>query len=470
MKSTDNCWQTLNIEPTQDLRAVKLAYAKLLKITRPDQDPQGFTRLHDAYKEAQWLAQSEWFWDEQQADGADIDADSDAELASTHNDAAQEISALERTAALDDVWAPLEMVHRAHPHTAQQPEFDDAREQRFIDEVLGAPLARQVLSPLTPDALSSSDALRIDADAARFFDSLLLPTDWLAQIETLLEAERTTLAQWQTVLDASVHFDIGVKERATHLILWRINAWYQEEWQQSWKDNVLNGVAYLKNIITEWRWPEGVLSLVAQKLEWWAAYPTVYPWQSEYDALLVEILWVGTTSNKQRKVHYRAEQLASIKQYFKPLFKKKHVGAQRQASFTRKFIGLSVDIMASYGVTLALASFFSVYLNHTFALALSIFLAIYILIGAELSPSRGFVGNRLMGLTLVDSRGGYLKIPQLLLYYVANVCALAFILSVFAVCLANWFISIWLWGSIADQILKFSSWVVSTTKVNTIIR
>ena len=53
----DNCWGILGIEATSDKRTIKLAYAKQLKTTRPDQDAAGFSRLHDAYQEAQWLAE-----------------------------------------------------------------------------------------------------------------------------------------------------------------------------------------------------------------------------------------------------------------------------------------------------------------------------------------------------------------------------------------------------------------------------
>lgn len=52
-------WQILGIEATQDLREIKKAYARLLKVTRPDDDPQGFQRLRDAFDEAQYLAQQE---------------------------------------------------------------------------------------------------------------------------------------------------------------------------------------------------------------------------------------------------------------------------------------------------------------------------------------------------------------------------------------------------------------------------
>ncbi|PWQ93689.1 RDD family protein [Leucothrix arctica] len=48
-----DCWEVLGIEPRSDKKTIKIAYAKLLKKTRPDEDPEGFQRLHSAYKEAQ---------------------------------------------------------------------------------------------------------------------------------------------------------------------------------------------------------------------------------------------------------------------------------------------------------------------------------------------------------------------------------------------------------------------------------
>jgi uncharacterized RDD family membrane protein YckC len=54
-------WQTLEIEPTPDQKAIKRAYAKKLKVTRPDENPEAFQDLHNAYKIA--LQEAE-YWDE----------------------------------------------------------------------------------------------------------------------------------------------------------------------------------------------------------------------------------------------------------------------------------------------------------------------------------------------------------------------------------------------------------------------
>lgn len=52
-------WSVLGIEPTQDLRIIKRAYARQLKNSRPDQDPEGYQRLREAFESAK---RGEQFW------------------------------------------------------------------------------------------------------------------------------------------------------------------------------------------------------------------------------------------------------------------------------------------------------------------------------------------------------------------------------------------------------------------------
>lgn len=47
-----NCWQQLGLVGPCDKRSIKRAYLTRLKQTRPEDDPQGFQRLHEAYEMA----------------------------------------------------------------------------------------------------------------------------------------------------------------------------------------------------------------------------------------------------------------------------------------------------------------------------------------------------------------------------------------------------------------------------------
>ena len=51
-------WAELGIEPTRDAAAIRRAYAARLKTIRPDEDPQGFARLRQAYERALAFAAS----------------------------------------------------------------------------------------------------------------------------------------------------------------------------------------------------------------------------------------------------------------------------------------------------------------------------------------------------------------------------------------------------------------------------
>lgn len=49
---SDNCWQILGIEPTDDLQIIRNAYRKKLPEFHPESDPEGFQRLRQAFEQA----------------------------------------------------------------------------------------------------------------------------------------------------------------------------------------------------------------------------------------------------------------------------------------------------------------------------------------------------------------------------------------------------------------------------------
>lgn len=109
-----------NLEVDADARAVKRAYAQRLKLTRPDDDPAGFQRLHDAYQRA--LA---WCADREQGPAWQAAAENDAERAARTDTIAQP----ERPLSLEGSPLPADMLlvdpaAKEHPSADAPPDFD----------------------------------------------------------------------------------------------------------------------------------------------------------------------------------------------------------------------------------------------------------------------------------------------------------------------------------------------------------
>src|SRR5688500_2495951 len=56
----DDPFEVLGIAPTDDEREIKRAYARLIKVHRPDRDPTGFERVHRAYEAALGTSERAW--------------------------------------------------------------------------------------------------------------------------------------------------------------------------------------------------------------------------------------------------------------------------------------------------------------------------------------------------------------------------------------------------------------------------
>jgi uncharacterized RDD family membrane protein YckC len=86
-------WDILEIEATSDTKVIKRAYAKKLKVTRPDEDPKGFQELHWAYKTA--LQHAEWMARREAAGDDEEDYDDYEDESSEESNSNSEVSELD---------------------------------------------------------------------------------------------------------------------------------------------------------------------------------------------------------------------------------------------------------------------------------------------------------------------------------------------------------------------------------------
>lgn len=118
-------WNILEIDPTPDTKIIKRAYAKKLKVTRPDENPQGFQELHEAYKRA--LDEAD-YWEEE--------TDSDS-IEATDDSVGQDQSRQPQPVSLDpiDTHSEIEEHHISSEPEIHQPEVNPYQQEgeRLLD-------------------------------------------------------------------------------------------------------------------------------------------------------------------------------------------------------------------------------------------------------------------------------------------------------------------------------------------------
>jgi len=122
----------LELPPDADERAIKRAYAAKLKTTRPDEDPEGFQRLHEAYQAALAWARSgphdnEDAWDDEDAQWEDGDDDRGETHESPVPDGPAHMSA-HAAAHADTTWSAT--------RSTDEPVEDDTHEAMADDAVV----------------------------------------------------------------------------------------------------------------------------------------------------------------------------------------------------------------------------------------------------------------------------------------------------------------------------------------------
>lgn len=109
-------WDILGLDgPTDDVRAIKKAYAKTLRVTRPDDDPIAFMALRDALEQAKLYAAYAHDGDDvftamiSMADGVSVVPELEPLPACAVNEDASDISKPVQETAKDSVHKPAQM-------------------------------------------------------------------------------------------------------------------------------------------------------------------------------------------------------------------------------------------------------------------------------------------------------------------------------------------------------------------------
>ncbi|MBP6750804.1 MAG: J domain-containing protein [Xanthomonadaceae bacterium] len=149
-------FDALGLTPDADERAIKRAYAAKLKTTRPDEDPEGFQALNDAYRAALgWRA---------------MRAHGDAHATAARIDR-REIA--EPAASIGHQIEPTESTGSTDPVDPDAPIEPPATTQVAEPPVFRALFQAPALSPLPGLSLPTAPMRPAPFDAAAFFDELL---------------------------------------------------------------------------------------------------------------------------------------------------------------------------------------------------------------------------------------------------------------------------------------------------------
>ncbi|MGL4768156.1 MAG: RDD family protein [Formosimonas sp.] len=367
----NNCWTILGINATQNLRDIKLAYAKLLKVTRPDQDPQGFARLHEAYQEAQWLAQSEWYWDEASA-----------------NDAPNV--------------------------TATEPPLVSTREKELLNHLLDEHTTIHIEQ-------EKQSSIEIADDAQAFFRDMLLPNEWLAQLEYAIYAEKLTPLEWETLLKPAKQFDAETRTRATHIVLKRIYHWYLYDKERRsarhfWSD--------FQKAFENTGWDKSAMQNIAQQLDWWNT--AHQEWRNEYDETFIWSLRYETSSEQEQ--HSWNEPIP--KNYLETW---QLLQGFQDATIGRRFAAKLIDTLIVVLCILAVQPLAPVPTQEHpefafifwFSFAVLIF---FLMLFLEQSPLQGTIGSYLLKIRMINAFGAKLTLQESGGYYISFACRLIVLL------------------------------------------
>ena len=201
-------WETLGISPDASQKTIKQAYARLLKKTRPDDDPEGFKALRIAYQQAlAWQAEQE---------------EDEWELAAPPNNANPSISASAVKGKADDIINNGISTHSSiHVANKNQVETDNS-------ETVLPPQEAQLSAPIiAPEPLADTPTISQLPAPAKLEEPISLAPeaqiekDWISfqkqfSINLHTEMARANASYWTFIEKLPSFADLEFREHLSH--------------------------------------------------------------------------------------------------------------------------------------------------------------------------------------------------------------------------------------------------------------
>ncbi|MDH5179231.1 MAG: RDD family protein [Gammaproteobacteria bacterium] len=210
-------WKVLGIEKTDDIKAVKRAYAKKLRETRPDEKPAEFQELFAAYKKALFVAETGYDFDEPDYDDEeDNDEDASATTEDNESDVAEfefDESFLHADHHTEDAESPLHP--QTYPRTAEESAEDNIQQQE-----------KARLLEIVEQIITSNDRYRPASWESVLVSEHLLDDDFFWQFSLALF---NRLAKYYNELEYEHHGSYRISHKALKYLWDTFNWQYFDE-------------------------------------------------------------------------------------------------------------------------------------------------------------------------------------------------------------------------------------------------
>lgn len=210
-----NCFAVLGIEPTTEKKKIKRAYAAKSREFHPEEHPEEFQRIHDAYEEA--LA-----W-------AERNAENEAETQMPEEPRQMEMGAAEQeNAAESEAWSYAEPERTPKEAYMENPQKEDAQSEENAGQYEEPPVRSEEASE---ENFREEEAGESPAQSEG--DSMAWDSDWTRQFQNMADASERQGAddrEIRKIMEHCISLYLNEKER-NKLYHWK-DILEEPEWRE----------------------------------------------------------------------------------------------------------------------------------------------------------------------------------------------------------------------------------------------